>query len=94
MQGNQREGSLAVDHEGQAKKALEMGISFHRDPGGGLIHQGLWELDEGALGMKHLSLHRLCVGGLGGSSFIVDPGRNAKKVSRYRHLSPWGPLSI
>ena len=33
-------------------------------------------------------------GGLGWSSFTVDPGRYAKKVSRYGHLSPWGPLSM
>jgi len=29
-----------------------------------------------------------------GDSFVVDPGRYAKKVSGYGHLSPWGPLSI
>ena len=32
MKGTQREGSLAGDHEGYVEKALEMGISFHRDP--------------------------------------------------------------
>ena len=40
--------------------------------------------------MEHLSLHRLCGGGLRGSSFTVDPGRYAKKVSGYGHLSAWG----
>jgi len=44
--------------------------------------------------MEHLSLHRLCGGGHGGSSFAVDPGRYTKEVSGYMHLSPWGPLSI
>jgi hypothetical protein len=29
----------------------------------------------------------------GESSFTGDPGRYVKKVSGYRHLSPWGPLS-
>ena len=41
-----------------------------------------------------LSLQRLRGGGTGGSSFTVDPGRYAKKISGYGHLSPWGPLSI
>ena len=36
--------------------------------------------------MKHLCLDRLCGGG--GGSFVVDPGRYAKKVSGYGHLSP------
>ena len=58
-----------------------------------LVYQGLWELDEGALGIQHLSLQRLRGGVLGSSSFTVDPGRYAKKVSGYGHLSPWGPLS-
>jgi len=44
--------------------------------------------------MEHLSLKRLCGGGLRGSYFTGDPGIYIKKVSRYRHLSPWGPLSI
>jgi len=43
--------------------------------------------------MEHLSLKRLCGGGLGGSSFTGDPGRYANKVFGYRHLSPWGPIS-
>ena len=43
--------------------------------------------------MEHLSLQRLRGGGLGRSSFTADPGRYANKVSGYRHLSPWGPLS-
>jgi len=43
---------------------------------------------KGALGMEHLSLMRLCGGGLGGSSFTGDPIRYVKKVSGYRHLSP------
>ena len=46
------------------------------------------ELDEGALGMEHLSLQRLCGRGLRGSSFTVDPARYAKKFPRYGHLSP------
>jgi hypothetical protein len=29
-----------------------------------------------------------------GSSFTRDPGRYAREVSRYGHLSPWGPLSV
>jgi len=44
--------------------------------------------------MEHLSLQMLHGGGLEGSSFTVDPGRYAKKVSGYGHLSPWGPLSV
>jgi len=44
--------------------------------------------------MEHLFLQRLRGGGLGGSSFTVDGGRYAKKVSGYGHLSPWGPLSV
>ena len=31
-EGNRREGFLAGDPEGYAEKALETGISFHRDP--------------------------------------------------------------
>jgi hypothetical protein len=31
--------------------------------------------------------------GPGGRSFTEDPGRYVKKVSKCRHLSPWGPLS-
>jgi len=53
---------------------------------------------KGALWMKCLSLKRLHGGGFGGgwreSSFTEDPGKYVKKVSGYRHLSPWGPLSI
>jgi len=49
---------------------------------------------KGDLWMKRPSLKRLCEGGLRGSSFTGDPGRYVKKVSRYGHLSPWGPLSI
>ena len=49
---------------------------------------------KGALWMGHISLKKLRGGGLGGSSFTVDPGRYAKKVSGYEHLSPWGLLSI
>jgi hypothetical protein len=49
---------------------------------------------KGALGMEHLSLKRLCGGGLRGSSFVADPGRYVRKVSGCRHLSPWWPLSI
>ena len=32
MKGTWREGSLAGDAEGYVEKALETGISFHRDP--------------------------------------------------------------
>jgi hypothetical protein len=49
---------------------------------------------KGALGMEHISMKRLRGGGLRGSSFTGDPGIYIKKVSRYRHLSPWGPLSF
>ena len=48
---------------------------------------------KGSLGMEHLSLKRICAGGLGGSSFTGGPGIYAKKDSGYGHLSPWGPLS-
>jgi len=49
---------------------------------------------KGALGMEHLSPKRLHGEGLrGGSSFTGDPRKYVKKVSRYGHLSPWGPLS-
>jgi len=41
-----------------------------------------------ALGMGHLSLKRLCGGGLRGSSFTGDPRRYVKEVSGYGHLSP------
>ena len=40
--------------------------------------------------MQHLSLKRVCGGGLGGSSFT---GRYVKKVSGCWYLSPWGPFS-
>jgi hypothetical protein len=46
----------------------------------------------GALWMEHLSLKRLCGGGLRGSSFTGDPGIYVKKVSGYGHLFPWGPF--
>ena len=39
-----------------------------------------------------LSLKRLRGGGLGESAFTGDSGRYVKKVSRWGHLSPWGPL--
>jgi hypothetical protein len=49
VQGTWREGSLAGDPGGYVEKALQMGISFHRDPDGehgrGLIYQGLEEMD-------------------------------------------------
>ena len=48
----------------------------------------------GAMGMERCSLKRLRGGDLGGSSFTGDPGRYVKKVSGYRHLSPWGPIFI
>ena len=32
MKGTWREGSLAGNPEGYVEKALEMGVSFHRDP--------------------------------------------------------------
>jgi len=47
-------------------------------------------MDEGG-SMERLSLKRLRGGSLeGGNPFTGDPGRYAKKVSRYGHLSPWG----
>jgi len=49
---------------------------------------------KGALGMEHLSLMRLCEGGLRRSTFTGNPRIYAKEISGYRHLSPWGPLSI
>jgi len=52
-----REGSLAGYPEGYVEKALETGISIGAPFGGpaGGVYQGLWELDERALGMEHLS---------------------------------------
>ena len=44
--------------------------------------------------MEHLSTLAVWRGPRGGSSFTVDPGRDAKKVTGYRHLSQWGPLFI
>jgi len=45
VKGTWREGSLAGNPGGLIEQALEMGISFHRDPAGetgrGLIYQGL-----------------------------------------------------
>jgi len=38
---------------------------------------------KGALGMEHISLKRLCRGGLMGSFFTADPGIYVKKVSGY-----------
>ena len=65
----------------------------------GSLEEGLSTEDfeswmKGALGMEHLSLKRLCGGGLRGSSFTGDPGRYVKIVSRCWHLSLCGPLSI
>jgi hypothetical protein len=44
VKGTWREGSLARDPEGHVEKAMETGISFHRDtagePGRGLVYQG------------------------------------------------------
>jgi len=44
-------------------------------PGGGVVYQGLWELEEGALGMGYRSLKRLRGGGLGEDSFTGKPER-------------------
>ena len=41
MKGTWREGSLVGDPEGYAEKALETGISFHRDP-----VWGIWGRDH------------------------------------------------
>jgi hypothetical protein len=41
VKGTWREGSLAGDPEGYVEKVLVMGMSFHREPGGGLIYWGL-----------------------------------------------------
>jgi hypothetical protein len=73
--------------------SLFMGAPFG-EPEERFIYRGLCELDEEALGMGHLSLKRFHGGGLGGSSLTGDPGRYAKEVSGYGHLSPCGPLSI
>ena len=40
MKGTWREGSLAGDPKGYVKKALEMGISFHRGPIWGNLLEG------------------------------------------------------
>jgi len=45
------------------------------EPGGGLVYRGLRELDEGALGMGHLSLKRLRRGGLVEGFFTGEPER-------------------
>jgi len=60
----------------------------------GNLEEGSSTWMKGVLGMEHLSLKRLHGGGLRWSSFTEDPGIYVKKVSRYRHLSPWGLLSI
>jgi hypothetical protein len=71
--GTWREGSLAGDPEGYVKKALEMGISFHRGSIWGNLEEGLSTRDferwmKGVLGVERLSLSlkRLRGGGLGG----------------------------
>ena len=67
VKGTWREGSLAGDHEGYVEKALETGISFHRGPVWGTSGRayllGTGKLDEGPLGMEHLSLKRVFGGG-------------------------------
>ena len=96
VKGTWREGSLAGDCEGYVEKALEMGISFHRGPVWGTSGRahllGTGRLDEGALGMEHLSLNWLIGGGLRRRSFSGNRGRYTKKFCRYMHLSPWGPF--
>ena len=44
-------------------------------------------MDEEALGMERFSLKRLSAGASGKGSFTGDPGRYAKKVFGYGHLS-------
>ena len=98
VKGTWREGTLAGDPEGYVEKALKTGISFHRGPVWGTWRRSrllgtLRDWWRRLWGVQHLSLKRLCGGGLGGSSFTGDLGRYVKKVSRCWHLSPWGPLS-
>ena len=54
--------------------SLFIGAPFGK-PRGELVYRGLWELDEGALGMGHCSLKRLHGGGLGEGSFTGEPVR-------------------
>ena len=70
MKGTWREGSLAGYHGGQAEKALEVGIYFHRgptgEPGRGSSTGDYDKWLKGALGKGHLYLKRLTVEGLKG----------------------------
>ena len=96
VKGTWREGSLDGKCEGYVEKALEMDISFHRSSVWGTSGRahllGNGELDEGTLGMEHLSLKTLLGGGLGRRSFSGNPGSYTKKFSRYSHQTPWGPF--
>ena len=86
VKGTWREGSLDGNCEGYVEKALEMDISFHRGPVWGTSGRahllGNGELDEGTLGMEHLSLKTLFGGGLGRRSFSGNPGSYTKEFSR------------
>jgi len=79
VKGTWREGSLDGNCEGYVEKALEMDISFHRGLFWGTSERvhllGNGELDEGSLGMEHLSLKTLLAEGLGRKSFSGNPGR-------------------
>ena len=60
-------------------QALGTGISFHRgptgEPGRGIFYQGLYEMDEGALEVEHLSLRELCEGNLEEGLLCQGSGR-------------------
>ena len=49
--------------------------ALYGEPGGGFVYRGLSELNEGAVGMGHLSLKRLRGGDLGEGSFNGKPER-------------------
>jgi hypothetical protein len=67
-------GFFVGDPESYIEKALLTGTSLYRGsasgvPGGGLISRGLWELDEGAVGMGYRCLKGLHGRGLRKGSF-------------------------
>ena len=86
VKGTWNEGSLDGKCEGYVEKALEMDISFHRSS----VWETSWrthllgngQLDEGTLGMEHLSPKTLFGGGLGRRSFSGNPGSYTKEFSR------------